>query len=93
MQNDLIACIKYFLQMEDIDSTEAIGFVIDALEKSGLSFQEAIETISFNIGFLAYPVLGSLNLFIKKTSPHVKHSTFFCSRHLAGLDNQEVRHT
>ncbi|XP_018564624.1 uncharacterized protein LOC108903151 [Anoplophora glabripennis] len=62
MQNELIACIKYFLQMKDIDCTEATDSVVKALGESGLSFQDAIEMISFNIGFLEHPILADILL-------------------------------
>lgn len=65
MQNELMTCIKYFLRMEAIDSTEALDLVIKALEESGLAFEEAIEMISFNIGFLEHPVLGKKTISLK----------------------------
>ncbi|KAJ8921547.1 hypothetical protein NQ315_003167 [Exocentrus adspersus] len=71
MENDLYGCIKDILKMKSINSVEAVNHVVNALENCGLSFQEAIENISFNVGFLEHPELADILLEIIVRKPDI----------------------
>ncbi|KAG5885185.1 hypothetical protein JTB14_036493 [Gonioctena quinquepunctata] len=63
MQKELVSCISDFLSPSItnlIDSTNALDHTIQALERTGLAFLEAIDMISYNVGFINHPPLANI---------------------------------
>ncbi|KAJ8967297.1 hypothetical protein NQ317_008846 [Molorchus minor] len=74
LYNELTKCITDILPKRFINATEALEIIVQAFVESGMSFLDAIEKISFNVGFLQYPVLADILLDLITRKPSIQEN-------------------
>ncbi|CAG9853991.1 unnamed protein product [Phyllotreta striolata] len=75
MQSKLIAIIgDIFALNNTVIINKAIELIVDALRQIGLTLLEAVEKISFNIGFLRYPTLADILIEILSKEPNLSET-------------------
>ncbi|CAH1975760.1 unnamed protein product [Acanthoscelides obtectus] len=73
LQNELISCIQdLFMLQHCLDVEDGIEYVLKGMQRCGLAFLEAVEKISYNVGFMQYPRLADYLLQLMSRQSQLK---------------------